>query len=561
MKALDNGWFYDHGYFNGGEEGSKGEGLSRFLAVQIKIANGLGNAPVLGFGITPLWLNPPWTNGVRQDFVDNNPDNNKASPVTGCTTLFLYYLHNQLGKSINSIIKAGSSNLAGVYQNLTGSNQPSDAWNDFSSLVNSHYPTGTVYQLASDNLFPVSDLFVLILPNDLTCGYSATADISVNNPAMAEIVVQLSSGDLLTVPATVTIPLGSQSRSFSVHSIAQSLPFNSKSAQITATYANKTISATLTVISPQVASLRVTPGDIICGNGASGTVTLNSPSLKGPATVAITSSDPDLQVPPTVLIAENMPSSSPFAITTSNITAGFLPRKVTTTAALGGKTVSFVVHIVSPTVASLTLSPDSVACGSSCTGVVTLDRVSFLGNVVVDLTWQPNSFPGIIPSQVTIPPGSISSEPFTINAPSTIPSFAPVPYQGLLYASYAGTDVSAWLTVTSSAGIGVLSSLTLQPSTIVGGGISSGTVTLEKAVGSPTEVGLAAFPTVRVKPGSDIPLPHASLPSSVTVPAGETSAIFVITTKPLVPAESDRTIGIAASAGGVTKTELLTLTY
>jgi hypothetical protein len=145
MESQNAGWHEQSSFFSGADEGSMGEGLSRFLGVQFQIANGLGSVPPSGFGVTRLWLN-----GGRPDFVDNDPDDNKPDPTTGCTTCFLYYLHDQLGKGIQSIVGAGASNLAGVYHNLTG--QP-NAWNTFISLVNSHYP-GAILQSRGGQHFP-----------------------------------------------------------------------------------------------------------------------------------------------------------------------------------------------------------------------------------------------------------------------------------------------------------------------------------------------------------------------------------------------------------------------
>jgi hypothetical protein len=45
MASQDKGWF------QGSDEGSKGEALSRFLGVQFKIANGLSPVPFPGFGV------------------------------------------------------------------------------------------------------------------------------------------------------------------------------------------------------------------------------------------------------------------------------------------------------------------------------------------------------------------------------------------------------------------------------------------------------------------------------------------------------------------------------
>src|SRR6185437_8662725 len=95
MASQNKGWFESTSFFSGADEGSKGEGLSRFLGVQFQLANGLGNVPPPFFSVGTLWLN-----SAREDFVDHNPDDHNPDPTTGCTTLFLYYLNSQLVYSI-----------------------------------------------------------------------------------------------------------------------------------------------------------------------------------------------------------------------------------------------------------------------------------------------------------------------------------------------------------------------------------------------------------------------------------------------------------------------------
>ncbi len=91
MMAQNIGWF------QGSNEGSKGEGLSRFLSGQFLAENGL-----LGLGIDASYaVADLWLNSTRQDFVNNAPDDNGYNATNGCTTLFIYYLYTQLGHGIN----------------------------------------------------------------------------------------------------------------------------------------------------------------------------------------------------------------------------------------------------------------------------------------------------------------------------------------------------------------------------------------------------------------------------------------------------------------------------
>ena len=239
---------------------------------------------------------------------------------------------------------------------------------------------------------------------------------------MAEIVVQLSSSDarLLTVPDTVTIPTGSKSIQFPIQTVAQNIigppAFISGSATITARYAGATKEAAVTVAAPSVSKLSVAPGDVICGNPAIGTVTLDMPPLDYAAEVIVTTSGPnaDLVQPQSpVTISKNADSpSKTFAITTTDLTTAFFtPKRVLLSASVGtqGKTKTFTVNIVTPTVKELTIVPDTVPLGGSCSAIVTLDRAAKF-DIHVEMVWSGGWWTQT-PSTVNIPAGKTTSEP------------------------------------------------------------------------------------------------------------------------------------------------------
>ena len=146
MRAQGLGWY------GSGTEGSEGEGLSRFLALQFLITNGLGNPPG-GFDNSNAWLSSP-----RGDFVNNIVGNDDGpDAVTGCSTLFIWYLFAQLGFSINQIVAAGGSTLGAVYRNLTG--DTGDPFPFFKQLVGTAFPgTSTIASGNLDNPFPLGIL-------------------------------------------------------------------------------------------------------------------------------------------------------------------------------------------------------------------------------------------------------------------------------------------------------------------------------------------------------------------------------------------------------------------
>ncbi len=90
-----------------------------------------------------------------------------------------------------------------------------------------------------------------------------------------------------------------------------------------------------------------------------------------------------------------------------------------------------------------------------------------------------------------------------------------------------------------------LLNLTLEPTTVIGGDPSTGTVTLSGA--APTG-GL----TITLSSNSAT----ATVPPTVTVPAGDTTAAFPITT---TPPEATTVATITAVHGAVTKTADLTV--
>src|SRR5919109_5060632 len=162
---------------------------------------------------------------------------------------------------------------------------------------------------------------------------------------------------------------------------------------------------------------------------------------------------------------------------------------------------------------SLTLNPTSVTGGGPqpSIGTVMLSGLAPAGGTQVALS--SNSASASIPASVVVPAGSTTAT-FTIStsavATSTVITFT---------ASSSGTSKSASLTVTPSL-LPTVSSLTLNPTSVVGGVQSStGTVTLS----GPAPAGGAQV-TLSSSNGS------ASVPASVTVPGGSSSATFTVNT-------------------------------
>jgi hypothetical protein len=188
------------------------------------------------------------------------------------------------------------------------------------------------------------------------------------------------------------------------------------------------------------------------------------------------------------------------------------------------------------TLSSLAVNPTSVTGGTASVGTVTLSGAAPSGGVVVTLS--DNSSSASVPASVTVASGSTSAT-FSITTYSVTSSQSVT-----ISATYGGVTKTATLTVNPASL--TLSTLSLNPTSVRGGSTSVGTVTLSSAAPSGGVV-------VTLSDNS----PYASVPASVTVASGSTSATFTITTSRVY---NPRTVTISASYGGVSKSATLKIT-
>jgi hypothetical protein len=185
---------------------------------------------------------------------------------------------------------------------------------------------------------------------------------------------------------------------------------------------------------------------------------------------------------------------------------------------------------------SLTLNPRTVVGGpQSSTGTVTLSAAAPSGGAQVSLS-SSDTATAQAPSSVTVPAGATSAT-FTVTTSAVAASTSVT-----ISASFTGVTQTASLTVMPPPRP-TLASLTLNPSSVIGGplvGSSTGTVTLS----GPAPSGGAQVTLSSSNNGV------ASVPSSVTVPAGSTKASFIVNTS-IVLFSANATI--TASYNGTTK--------
>jgi hypothetical protein len=394
---------------------------------------------------------------------------------------------------------------------------------------------------------PVALSSLTLNPTTVTGGDSSTGTVTLSGPAPAggaQVALSSSDTSVATVPSSVTVAAGATSATFTVATSAVSA---STTVTISASYAGATQSASLTVNPgapppPALTSLTLSPASVTGGNSSTGTVTLSGPAPSGGAQVALSSSDTSVATVPSSVTVAAGATSATFTVSTSAVGAS---TTVTISASYAGvtKTASLTVNPAAPpppTLTSLTLSPASVTGGNSSTGTVSLSGPAPSGGAQVALS-SSNTSIAAVPFSVTVAAGATSAT-FTVST-SAVSASTTVS----ISASYAGVTKMASLTVNPvPPPPATLSSLTLNPSTVIGGVQSStGKVTIT----APAPAGGA---TIILSSSSGA----ASVPSSVFIPAGATSATFTVNTSIVLVSTSAT---ISASYNGTTKTATLTL--
>jgi hypothetical protein len=288
-------------------------------------------------------------------------------------------------------------------------------------------------------------------------------------------------------------------------------------------------------------SITLNPTTVVGGQSSTGTVTLSGAAPSGGAQVMLSSGNTAVaQVPPSVTVQAGQTTAT-FTVTTNAVTAS---TAVTISATFGGVTQTASLTVTPPppptiTLISLTLNPTTVVGGQSSTGTVTLSGAAPSGDAQVMLS-SSNTAVVQVPSSVTVQAGQTTAT-FTVTTNAVTASTAVT-----ISATFGGVTQTASLTVTPPP-LPTLISLTLNPTTVVGGQSSTGTVTLSgPAPSGGAQVMLSSSNTT-----------VAQVPSSVTVQSGQTTATFTVTTSAVT---ASTPVTISATLGGVTRTSSLTVT-
>jgi uncharacterized protein (TIGR03437 family) len=295
-------------------------------------------------------------------------------------------------------------------------------------------------QTASLEIDPVNSLQLnsfLVTPASVQGGRAASATVTLSgaSPSGGAAVQVSSDNSAAEPPATVAIPFGSNSATFSVPTPTVTA---TQTATMTASYGRSNKTAQLTVV--PVLQLTLKNNAVVGGNSVNGTVTLGEAAPVAGVTLTVQCDNRTVAQPPLTVTILSGQTSVAFTVTTVPVTVA---RTVTITVAYAGSTqsASLTVNPVgSASLANLTISPDHVTGGTNTTGTATLGAPAPAGGTPVNLLSNA-VFVAQVPQFVSVPQGQTSAT-FTI-VTSHVTTVQTVTITG----SAAGVSKTAMLTV------------------------------------------------------------------------------------------------------------------
>jgi hypothetical protein len=349
-------------------------------------------------------------------------------------------------------------------------------------------------------------------PLTVTGGNPVTGTVTLTGPAPAGgKVVPLGSQypEFVSVPASITIPAGATSGTFSIATSPVPLALNAMIEAVGAPAA----SLSLKTPGVRMTNLTLSASTATGGTNVTGTVTFSGPIPATPAPstsgaiVKLTTSSPAVGISPLIVVpvgassmtfttnVQNVPVTTPV-----EVVASYDDTVLTRTLTINGSSVSL---------SSLTVNVNTLTGGQGGVGFVNLSAPAPAGHVLVTLS---ANNPAIsLPPNVIVSSGTTSglfsfgAFPVTATTPATIT------------AAFGSSTASVGVTVNPDVTVGV-TSLTLSPSTVTAGASSTGTVTLS----GPAPASGAVVQLSTASPATVAP--------NVTVPAGASSATFNVGT-------------------------------
>ncbi len=278
---------------------------------------------------------------------------------------------------------------------------------------------------------------LVLAPSSLPGGQTSTGTLTLTfaAPAAGAVVTISSDNPAAVVPASVTIPSGGTTATFSV--TTKPVP-KTLIATITATLGGVSQQARLEVRSARITGVSVAPASLTGGAPAVGTVTLDSPAaVAAGLAVSLASGAAAGTVPATATVPLGATTAT-FPVTTVVVAA---PVVDALTATLDGisKTTNLTIQPIQAT--NLTINPSAVIAGVATVGTVTVNAPAPPGGLVVTLSQLGAA--ETLPATATVAPGTTTA---------SFPIGTPTAGTATIAAVVGGQTRTATLTVTNAVG-------------------------------------------------------------------------------------------------------------
>lgn len=239
--------------------------------------------------------------------------------------------------------------------------------------------------------------------NTIPGGGTISAFISLSSVASTDQTWTLASANpaAASVPANVVVTNGTNGAAFNITTSAVAANMN---IGISARYQGFIMQKTLTLLTPTVSSLSISPNVVVGGVNTAGLVTISAAAPTGGKTVTLASSNTAAATVPASVVIPAGSTTFGFGITTYGVTAN---RGVVITATTGAisRTAFFAVN--APSLVSVSMNPSTIKGGLQSAMTVTLDGVAPTGGRSVVIF---SGAPGIVfaPASVTVAAGQTS---------------------------------------------------------------------------------------------------------------------------------------------------------
>jgi hypothetical protein len=383
-----------------------------------------------------------------------------------------------------------------------------------------------------------------LTPNGVVGGGTVQGKVHIQNTALAggQVYTLTSSNpSVASVPASVTIPAGASSATYTVttHPVSVSTP-----VQITV-WSEGNGDHPVLWVDPGAApppgtvtltSLTLNPSTVTSGNSSQGTVTLTGAAPGGGVVVSLSDDSTNATTPASVTVPAGATSAT-FTVTTTGVT-------VTTPV-----TVSAVASVTRT--ATLTLNPPPTPAAP------TLVAPANAATVAQPVTLDWSDVTNATSYEVQVDNTSTISAPFVANPTVTVSqaTLSGLPAQQLWWRVRARNAAGAAGPFSSTRSFtpqgappapASLSALSVNPPSVTGGNGATGTVTL--TAGAPAGGAVVALSSSNTT--------VANVPASVTVTGAATSATFATTTSAV---GASTPVTITATYNSVTRTTTLTV--